>query len=133
MDILALQPFIRVSLFVDLTSDMQLRRHPQLNAKPMYPVHVWSRRVDGLLTTIARSRKCATRGQRFTSASGRNCSPMAGSPREDCKKIISLFLPSRFDFYVRRNYELWLGNSSHPALLIPSISSLLRVKDLIWC
>lgn len=56
---------------------------------------------------------------------------VAGSPREDCKKIISLslFLASRFDFYVRRNYELWLGNSSYPALLIPSISSLLRAKD----
>lgn len=114
----------------DLTSDPQLLRHPQLNAKPVYPVHVWSRRVDGLLTTTARSRKCATRGQRFTSASGRNCSPVWPEVRERTVRRSSLSVaPLGSTVTFERNYEFWLGNSSHPLLLIPPISSLLQAKD----
>lgn len=138
-NVLTLQPFIRVIPIADLTSDSQLRRHPQLNAKPVYSVHVWSRRVDGLLTTTARSRKCATRGQRFTSPSGRNCSPVWPEVRERTvrRSSLSLSLFSQFDFYVQWNYEFWLENSSHLALLIPLICSLLRAENadanITWC
>lgn len=118
------------SNLADLTSDPQLLRHPQLNAKPVYPVHVWSRRVDGLLTTTARSRKCATRGQRFTSASGRNCSPVRPEVRERTVRRSSLSVaPLASTVTFERNYEFWLGNSSQPLLLIPPTSSLLQAKD----